>query len=142
MSRMMTTKEAWRLIELLSYEIDDVLRDCGDEADSIARSEDLEETFRRDQIVSILDDLYRAKRKIDYANKPVIEQGFVKRNALGRYELPSGHYFSSGSPIEVLISQGDEQYWFASHVEHADDYYVVGLGKGTPLDGMMVRVRG
>ncbi|MGA4519246.1 DUF5348 domain-containing protein [Solibacillus silvestris] len=142
MNRPITSKEAWRHIELLSYEIQDVLKVCGDEADNVVRSNDLDETFLRDQVVNILNSLENIKKKVDYVNKPVIEQGFVKRNGQGRYELNSGRYFTSGSPIEVLVGQGDGQYWLNSRVEHGDDYYVIGLGKKTPLEGMMVRVRG
>ncbi|KUP22383.1 DUF5348 domain-containing protein [Paenibacillus sp. DMB5] len=91
------------------------------------------------KIGSKLDDARRLLRQV---NAPVIEEGTLRKNASGRYELPSGDYFTSGSSIEFLHSYSDgDQIWVYSSVEHnGEDYYITNI-PDTPMAGLRVRVK-
>lgn len=101
-----------------------------------------EEQYLRSMNRKIEDKLDDARRLLRQVNAPVIEEGMLRKNASGRYELPSGDYFTSGSSIEFLHTYSDgEEIWVYSSVEHnGEDYYITNLPK-TPLAGLWVRVK-
>src|SRR5690606_17183791 len=104
--------------------------------------DNLDEQFMKNQFHSLADKLEDIKWKFDYLMKPVVEQGFLKLNEDGRYELPSGHYFTSGSTCELLVTDSyNEQYWIYTSIEHSGDYYATVLGKEKSLNGLMARIR-
>lgn len=135
-------KEAMDLMEKVKSNIEDVIYSFGYGGDNIIAGDTLDEEFERTELLRMLDKLEDVYYIMKNLRKPVIEQGFIKHNAAKRYELPSGDYFTSGSPIEVLRERNGEQWWVASTVEYnGDDYYIVALGKDTNIDGMMCRIR-
>lgn len=82
-----------------------------------------------------------AARRIQYLDREIIAEGILYKNDAGRYAIDESHYFTSGSPIEVLVF--DEDYgnrWISTRVEHKDDdYYAVGVP--VKLGGLRARVR-
>lgn len=130
----------------LNDEINRYLREFGDSGEKVSHDpDDLDEVFLFEQLYHIMEDLYEVQYKLEYILKPVIEQGYIKHNSLGRYELPSGHYFTSGSRCEILYTNKDtgEQYWVITTIEHnGEDYYARALGKDKDINGMLVRIRG
>jgi hypothetical protein len=65
-----------------------------------------------------------------------MKEGYLRKNDVGRYELATGYYFTSGEPIEVFV----DGKWHKTRIEHnGRDYYAVGF-EGMKLDG--VRARG
>ncbi|GFI45170.1 hypothetical protein IMSAGC019_00480 [Lachnospiraceae bacterium] len=83
------------------------------------------------------------ERRIAYLSRPVKETSRLHKNGSGRYETKSGHYYTSGSGIEVLIKDDYREvpYWVWTSVEHdGRDYYLVGH-KDIRMDGLTVRVR-
>ena len=104
---------------------------------------DCEQLLLLDELRGIMEKLDDAKRRIDYLNKTVKYTGKLHKNESGRYELENGHYYTSGSSIEVLISDDyhEAEYWAKTRVEHnCEDYYLVGY-KNISLDGLIARVR-
>ena len=73
--------------------------------------------------------------------KPIYREGFLHKNAHGRYELDDFE-FSCGTRIEAYIfDKFDEKYhWLNSRIEHnGHDYYIVGY-EGNP-EKVFVRTR-
>lgn len=104
--------------------------------------DDLNENFERSQSIWILTKLQEAYYRMEYISKPVTDQGFLKINESGRYELPSGEYFTSGSICEILDESFGEQEWRYTAIEHNGvDYYATSLGKNVSINGRMVRIR-
>jgi Domain of unknown function (DUF5348) len=138
-----TLEEARKEFEKVSSQIDSLLYLLGDDCNNVRYEQNnLDEQFMKSQFYSIADKLEDIKEKIDYLMKPVVEQGFLKLNEGGRYELPSGHYFTSGSTCELLVTDRDnEQYWIHTSIEHSSDYYATVLGEEKSLNGMMARIR-
>lgn len=105
--------------------------------------EDGEQLFRLDELRGIMEKLADVDYAVRYMNQPVLEVGRLWKNASGRYETESGHYFCCGSPIEALVSDSryDVPYWVRSSIEHdGNDYYLVGH-RHVSLDGLTVRIR-
>ena len=91
---------------------------------------------------NIQDKLLEIAHQIKYYQQPIKETGRLSKNKNGRYELPSGNYFTTGDPIEVKIYDDfeEKEKWIKSRVEHNEDYYVVGL-ENISMDNMLARVR-
>lgn len=105
--------------------------------------EDSEQLFLLDELRGIMEKLADAEDAIRYLSQPVLETGRLWKNASGRYETESGHYYCCGSSIEALISDDhyDVPYWVLTSVEHDGvDYYLVGH-RETSMAGLVVRVR-
>lgn len=132
----------------LSSDIEELLRlSSYDKYDDLSglkiNYKDLEQLLLLDELRLIMEKLGDAKRHIDYLRKPVRFTGILFQNSSGKYELKNGHYYSSGSNIEVLISDDYRElpYWVRSRVEYdGDDYYIVGF-KDISLEGLTARVR-
>jgi hypothetical protein len=103
---------------------------------------DPDDMFLRNMFNRISDQLEKARRTIHTIKLPIIEEGTLKKNSSGRYEIRSGHYYTSGSEIEFLFknSYDDEECWILSSVEHREDYYIVSHPK-LEMAGLKVRVR-
>ncbi|MFD2658517.1 DUF5348 domain-containing protein [Gracilibacillus thailandensis] len=142
-----TTKEAMQELDNLNHEIKryfnkvDIELDC----ENISfDSNNPDDYFMRNEIRSISDKLDDIHRKLNYLSKPISDQGYIRRNSSGRYELPSGDYFTSGSACEILYTDDidNEQYWIYTRIEHnGEDYFATALGRDISINGMMVRVR-
>lgn len=141
----MSVEEALKEFQKLNRQITQLLNLLGYECDNVVYDrEDLDEEFLRSQIYYLSNKLGDIKNRVEYLSKPIKEQGFISKNSLGRYELPSGYYFTSGSICEILWNddRNDEQYWLYTTIEHnGTDYYATALGKQVSIDGMMVRIR-
>ncbi|UQZ34578.1 hypothetical protein C2I18_14240 [Paenibacillus sp. PK3_47] len=101
-----------------------------------------DEQYLRSMNHKIGDKLDDARRLLRQVNAPIIEEGVLWKNAAGRYELPSGDCFTSGSSIEFLHTYSDgEKVWVYSSVEHnGKDYYIVANPK-LSMGGLRVRVK-
>lgn len=143
--KSISVDEALTEFNKLNYEIKRVLNKLGDDCDNVHYEPDnLDEDFLRNQMRLYADKLDDVKRGITYLSKPVVDQGYIKHNSAGRYELPSGEYFTSGSVCEILYNDEryNEQYWVYTSIEHnGNDYYATALGRDTSINGMMVRIR-
>lgn len=140
----MSLKETQAQFKKLNNSIEDILYRLGNSAENIKYDlDDLDESFMVNQFNRLESKLYDIKRRIDYLSKPVEEQGFLKHNKGGRYELPSGTYFTTGDVCEILVSdEDDEQYWVLTLIEHnGEDYYAKALGRDVSINGRMVRCR-
>ena len=138
-----SVNEVFHKLKKLNYEIKSILDLVGDECDNVpADPSDIEQQFMRDQLCGIVSKLGDIKWEVDYLNKPVSEQGSIYHNSDGRYELPSGHYFTSGSICEVMRYYDGEQEWVFTSIEHnGKDYYATALGRDVSIEGMTVRIR-
>ena len=104
---------------------------------------DSEQLFCLDELRGIMEKLADVDYTIRYMSQPVIETGRLHKNASGRYETESGHYYCCGSPIEALVQDDryEMPYWVKTCVEHdGKDYYLVGH-RNVSLNGLMVRIR-
>lgn len=100
-----------------------------------------DEAFIRSQYYDIADKLSDIEHHLSYLNKPVSEEGVLHHNNDGRYELPSGEYFTSGSGCEILV-EDEESYWVYTSIEHnEEDYYAKALGRDVSIGGMVARIR-
>ena len=107
-------------------------------------TQDGESLFLWDELRGIMDKLDRARGDIEYLSLPIAETGNLHRNNRDRYELPSGYEFTSGSVIEILLSDDlhDVPYWSAGAIEYnGHDYYFTGA-RDLPLNGAKARRRG
>ena len=105
--------------------------------------EDAEQLFLLDELRIVMDKLADVENIIDRMSRPIAETSRLFQNESGRYETRSGHYYTSGSGIEALVSDDCREvpYWTRTRVEHdGKDYYLVGH-RGISLDGLTVRVR-
>ena len=98
--------------------------------------EDGQQLFLQSELREVMGKLSDVERRIAYLSR-------LHKNGSGRYETKSGHYYTSGSGIEVLIKDDYREvpYWVWTSVEHdGRDYYLVGH-KDIRMDGLTVRVR-
>lgn len=70
---------------------------------------DSEESFFHDQLVFLTSHWEKVQNRLDYLNKPVVAQGFLKHNDYKRYSLPTGDYLTSSSVCELLVTDEDGQ---------------------------------
>lgn len=129
----------------LKRQLHDLLYRLGDDGENIASSRDLDERFLIGQYRGLAEKLDDIHRKLEYLSKDVISEGPIFHNSAGRYEMLNGDYFTSGSTIELLVKDEDEDdrvHWIQTTIEHnGDDYYAVALGWETPINGMTARLR-
>lgn len=81
--------------------------------------------------------------KIESLDKRIVTEGYLYKNINGRYEIDPNHYFTSGSPIEVLAYDDFHELniWIRTRIEHnGEDYYAVAL-PDIPLNNLNARVR-
>src|SRR5690606_18833494 len=101
----MNVKEGLQEFQKLNEEIKRVVDLAGFECENIQYDPDnLDERFLRSQFVQLYDQLVDIQRRINYLSKPVVDLGFISHNSDGRYALPSGEYFTSGSVCEILYN--------------------------------------
>ncbi|MGP4074165.1 DUF5348 domain-containing protein [Piscibacillus sp. B03] len=138
-------EEAKTTFKQLQWYIQNLIRQVGDELEHIDYDpNNIDETFMVDEFERIITDLEVAENKIDYIQRPIIDKGLITKNELGRYELPSGNYLTSGSICEILAYDDyfDCQMWLKTRIEHnGEDYYATALGSDKLINGMMVRIR-
>ena len=133
----------------LYSKIDSILKsstydDCDDLSGLEINYRDGEQLFLLEELQAIMRSLGEVSGRLTYLALPVREVSRLHRNESGRYETESGHYYTSGSPIEALVEDGyrDVPYWVWTTLEHnGEDYFLVGYGS-VELDGLTVRVRG
>lgn len=129
----------------LKRQLHDLLYRLGDDGENIAASRDVDERFLIRQYRMLAEQLDAIHRKLEYLSKDVISEGPIFHNSAGRYEMLNGEYFTSGSRIELLVKDDDEDertYWVLTTIEHnGDDYYAVALGRETSINGMTARLR-
>lgn len=120
---------------------------------SIELEEDPNSQQLSNEYSSILDGLTEATYRVDYLNKPILDQGILT------YQEESGRYtfvgekeefdIHAGYPLEVLITNFiGETYWQKTSIEyshqtennHSHKWYLV-ANKKTPLEGLQVRNR-
>ena len=105
--------------------------------------EDSEQLFLLDELRGVMEKLADVDYILRCMSQPVVETGRLRKNASGRYETESGHYYCCGSPIEALVQDDryEAAYWVRTSVEHdGEDYFLVGH-RQVPLNGLMVRIR-
>lgn len=105
--------------------------------------EDAEQLLLLDELRGIMEKLADVEDMIRYLDLPIREEGNLRKNASGRYETASGHYYCCGSPIEALVTDDryPVAYWVRTSVEHdGRDYYLVGH-RDVSMAGLMVRIR-
>ena len=131
----------------LSWKIGELLKESKfEEYDDLSglniNSKDEEQLLLQDELRGILDHLDKAKRDIDYLNRPIAYTGYLYRNSRGRYETGVKEY-TSGNGIEILIYDDfyEKNRWVKTRVEHnGKDYYLVGYGN-ISMQGLKVRIR-
>ena len=105
--------------------------------------EDSEQLFLLDELRGIMEKLADVEDCIRYIGQPVLKTERLRKNASGRYETGSGHYYCCGSPIEALVTDDhyDVPYWVRTSVEHdGTDYYLVGH-RDVCMEGLTVHIR-
>ncbi|WP_342422914.1 DUF5348 domain-containing protein [Paenibacillus sp. FSL E2-0178] len=112
------------------------------ENEGIYSREDPQEQYLWSMNNKIGEKLNDVRRLLGQINAPVTEEGVLQKRTSGRYYLPSGEYYTSGSSIEYLITDSwGDQVWVYSSVEHNGmDYYIVNNPK-LSLEGLRVRVK-
>lgn len=139
----MNVFETMRKIQKLNNELESILKSVGDYCDNVDYNRaDPEESFFHDQLMFLTGCLEEVQNRLDYLNKPVAAQGFLKHNDHKRYTLPTGDYLTSGSVCELLVTDEDGQRWTYTIIDHdGTDYYATALGKNVSINGMMARIR-
>ena len=120
------------LLEYSSYE------ECEDLSRLRIDRNDPEQLLLQDEFRSIMENLYNAKRDIEYLNQPIKYTGVLKKNTRGRYETEKKEY-TSGNLIEALIYDDfhEKERWVITSVEHdGEDYYLVNY-RFTRMPGLL-----
>lgn len=138
-------KEAFKILNDLGYRIEMKVRLFDYEAENVQYNhQDANDCFLHDQLKGIIEKLNDVQHDIAYLQRPICAQGIITHNDDGRYELPTGDYFTSGSTCEILTYDDlqERNEWVFTSIEHnGNDYYATALGKDISIDGMMLRVR-
>lgn len=136
-------QEVKKDFERLNDQIQRILYKTGYDFDNVLYNRNNpDEAFMRSQYYDIADKLNDIEQQLSYLNKPVSEEGVLRHNNAGRYELPSGEYFTSGSGCEILVEEDEESYWVYTSIEHnGEDYYATALGRDVSISGMVARIR-
>jgi hypothetical protein len=108
--------------------------------------DDPEDLYLRTIFYKISDKLDDVISLSNYVFATVVGEGILRKNSLGHYECGESHYYTSGSPIEFLYyDKDDDRYeWCSSTVEHdGNDYYIVGYKdvKDVKMEGLKVRIK-
>lgn len=142
---MVNVNDALKQLNALNVQIEKVVRSFGYESEDIEYDyNDLDQSFYCDEIRQIANTLDQINKDIAYLAKPVVDKGIIHHNSSGRYELPSGEYFASGSMCEILHYNNfyEKEGWCLTRIEHnGSDYYATALGKDVSIDGKEVRIR-
>ena len=98
-----------------------------------------EEKYQHDTIRSVISKLDEVQTQINWMNKPIIAEGILVKNNNNRFEIQGTEIeFSSGSPLDVWNNEWNQ--WETSRIEYSgEDYYIVSLGRNTPISGLKVR---
>ena len=101
--------------------------------------ENPEEKYQHDAVRSVMSKLEDVQRQIKWMNKPILSEGILVKNSINRYEIQGTEIeFSSGSPLDVWNEEWNQ--WETTRIEHnGEDYYIVSLGRETPILGVKVR---
>ena len=143
---MANPKEMLKELYDLKYKVESMLRAAGHDWENVIMENpnDPDETFTRDNVVSILNKLDEINNKLDYLQKPIKEEGVLIKNSGDRYQIGNdGYEFTSGSTVEVLVYDDwyERENWVKTRVEHTNgDYYFYDL-KEVPMLGSRVRKR-
>lgn len=108
-----------------------------DEYDRSAHS--VEERSEMALLYSSISHLSEGAGRLEKLGKPVKAQGHLQKQPNGRYEL-DGIELSSGYPVEVYDEE-DELFWSTRLEHNGEDYYLVALGRTTPIEGRLCRLR-
>lgn len=139
----MNVKKVKQELESLLPRLQSIATSIQDMNDSISlRDLDMDTRSELHYLLCAASPLDKVIHEAEYWNKPIKQQGTLYKNNQGRYEIEGGHYFTSGSTIEIL--RYDEFYecdlWIKTRIEHDGDYYAVGMS-GMPLSGFEARIR-
>lgn len=118
-------------------------KECDDLSEIAIDYQDGQQLFLQEELSGMMDKLSVVSGGIKYLSQPIRESSHLHKNRIGRYETEQGHYFTSGSRIEVRIVDDYHEvpYWVRTRVEHdGTDYYLVGH-KDICMEGLPVRVR-
>ena len=132
-------------IQKLNNQIKTLLSPLNFESDNITLTDenDPDQLYFRDEYRVITNYLNEVHSKVTYLNRPIIEEGILLQNSLGRYVISDEYSFTSGSLIEVLIYDNwdEKEKWVLTRVEHSDgDYYLYDY-KNIKMDGLLARRR-
>lgn len=87
----------------------------------------------------ISDSISDIKWDLNYLTKEILCEGELIKQPNDRYAIGDVE-LTSGSPVEVY--DPDDEAWMMSAVEHnGNDYYIKSLGRETPIENRLVRVR-
>lgn len=149
----MTLETIFDRLTAVDYQAQALIRDIGmddgcelRDAVALDRS-DPDEIFLFSELDELLVPFLMLHRKLAYLRLPCGDPHRLKRFPNGRYgyDVPAfedGYTFSSGSPLEALVHDGDGcPCWVSTRIEHdGTDYYLYGHS-GIPLDGLTIRER-
>lgn len=144
MNNTISLEQAKEEFKKIQIQISSLEQKLGHECENIDYDrDDLDQKFMKTQYYFLADKLNDISGDLKYLSKDIIAQGPISHNSAGRYELPSGDYLTSGSPIEILNRDSDgDEYWVLARIEHnGNDYYATTLGRNKNIDGMTVRLR-
>lgn len=143
----MKVRDAMNELNKIKGDIKNLLKkssEC-DYGDNIKYENNPNDRMLKNEIYNVLSNLDDVSNKLDYLHKPILFEGYLKKNTNDRYEL-NGIEFTCGNVIEVLIYDDDfydgKECWVRSRIEHnGKDYYVISSAD-EKLDSLKVRVRG
>jgi len=143
----MKVKEAMNELNKINEDIKNLLKkssEC-DYGDNINYEDNPNDRMLKNEIYNVLSMLDDVMIKLDYLNKPILFEGYLKKNKNRRYEL-NGIEFTCGNIIEALIYDDDfydgKECWVRSRIEHnGKDYYIISSAD-EKIDNLKIRVRG
>lgn len=141
----MNTEEAyWKL-----RQVEKAIRDNFADGQYLIAPEDIElqneknpeERQLHDELHTVLNHLGDVCSVLSYYARPVLAEGELHKNAVGRYEL-NGHELTSGQAVEVMVYDPDwdkAPHWVRTRIEYDTDYYAV--YQHMRLEGRQARIR-
>lgn len=116
------------------------IKDTEDEWSNHYDRNDPEEQYQRGMFYRAGDLMVDAARVLTQAFAEVRDQGFLRKQANGRYAL-NGFELATTSNVEYLDVDGDIRRWVATRIEHNGSDYFLLATKHIPLDGLHVRIK-
>lgn len=141
---MTNLQNLFKRINTLRSEISNILKLAGiDGMDILVDKTNLDDKFIFGQLQDILVLFDDVNFKLNYLSKEISTQGFVSLNSRGQYEFANGEYLTTGSAIELLISDEEgQQEWISTHVTYFNGKYQAMTHEiEYPIKETLIRIR-
>lgn len=133
----MELEKAYDIFYNIEREINRIADPYGDLSNEFKfNHKNADEKYKHDTAQKIVYQLSQVKDTLEWINQPILAEGYLTKNANGRYEL-DGIELTSGHPIEAWVNDDG---WIKTRIEHRKDYCLYDLQE-QDIKETLVRIR-